>query len=213
MALNVTLDTRARRRRAAISSARAGVLASALWIVQLQAAWAAPARSARPDVVPILLVFALISGVVFGAIAIWCFYSAGRKTDAAGARTLWRVARGQILDSHVEARSLHQGGSYYEPVVRYAYAVSGRQYFGDVVEIDATPARQSSAAERVIARYRPGASVNVRYNPDNPHEAELVGSSSAASWGGALSITMGGLAAMALLFFVVALLLRVGGII
>jgi hypothetical protein len=155
----------------------------------------------------------LISGLVFGAIAVWCFYTAGRRTDAAGARTLWRVARGRILDSHVEARPLHQGGNYYEPVVRYAYSVSGRQYFGDVVEIDAMPARQSSAAERIIARYRPGAGVNVRYNPDNPNEAELVGSSSMASWRWTLGATMTGIAAIAFLFFMVALLLRVGGII
>jgi Protein of unknown function (DUF3592) len=191
----------------------AGVLASAAWIVQTQGAWAAPARSSRPDVVPTLLTVALVASAVFGLIAIWSFYTSARQADRAGPRTLWRVARGQIHESRVVGRALHQGGGYFEPVVNYSYVVSGRQYFGDTIEIDAMPARRRTDAERIIARYRPGSAVNVRYNPENPSEAELVGASTAATWRWTLGTIMGGIAAVWFLFFIVALMLRIGGII
>src|SRR4051812_14267761 len=196
----------------------AHVLSWAAWmvlfhLVALHAVWAAPARASRPDVVPTLLAISLVAGAVFGLIAIWSFYKSARHADRAGPRTLWRVASGQIHESRVVGRALHQGGGYFEPLVNYSYFVSGRQFFNDVIEIDAMPVRQRSDAERIIARYRPGSAVNVRYNPDNPQEAELVGGSTAATWRGTLGMIMAAIAVVWFLFFFVALLLRVGGII
>jgi hypothetical protein len=146
-------------------------------------------------------------------IALWCFFTGGRKAARAGARTRWGVAHGRIIESRVETRSPVHGKSYDEPVVHYSFVVAGRQYFGNVVEIDATPARQSSAAKRIVARYRPGAAVNVRYNPDNYGEAELVRASSAARWRRTLGLFMSWIGAVWFLFFLVALMLWVGGII
>ena len=111
------------------------------------------------------------------------------------------------------SRFLAQGGNYYAPVVNYSYVVDGRQMFNDVIEIDAMPIRQQSDAARLIARYRPAAAVTIRYNPANPSEAELVGGSSAGSWRYGMGITAGAVAGICLVFFVVAMLLRVGGII
>src|SRR5262245_60640232 len=104
-------------------------LSLVLGIAQTDIAWAGPARAARPDVVPTLLGVALVAALVFGLIAIWCFYKSAQQADRAGGRTLWRVARGKIMDSRV----LQQGGSY-QPAVNYVYTVDGRQLFNDTIE-------------------------------------------------------------------------------
>jgi Protein of unknown function (DUF3592) len=179
-----------------------------------EATWAAAAtRPARPDVVPTLLVLALIGSGVCGLIALWCFFTGGRKADRAGPRRSWGVAPGRIIESRVERRSPVHGKSYEEPVVHYSFVVGGRQFFGNVVDIDATPARASSAAKRIVARYRPGTKVNVRYNPDNLGETELVGASSAGRWRRPLGLLMSWIGAVWFLFFLVALMLRTGGFI
>jgi hypothetical protein len=191
----------------------AAALSLLVLVALTQAAWAAAARPARADVVPTLLVLALAGSGVCGLIALWCFFTGGRKADRAGPRRRWGVAPGRIIESRVEKRSPVHGKSYQEPVVHYSFEVGGRQFFGNVVEIDAAPARPSSAAKRIVARYRPGAKVNVRYNPDNLGETELVGASSVARWRRPLGLLMSWIGALWFLFFLVALMLRTGGFI
>jgi len=192
----------------------AAALSPLLLIALTQATWAAAAaRPARPDVVPTLLVLALIGSGVCGLIALWCFFTGGRKAQRASPRSRWGVAPGRIIESRVERRSPVHGKSYDEPVVHYSFEVGGRQFFGNVVDIDATPARASSAARRIVARYRPGAKVNVRYNPDNLGETELAAAPSAARWRRPLGLLMSWIGAVWFLFFLVALMLRTGGFI
>ena len=98
----------------------------------------------------------------------------------------WPVAPGKILAAHRDVQLLEndddrRGGARGKPydtffgaTVSYAYRVGGRDYRSTRLYVG-RPVLSGSpkAAEAIIAKYPPGATVSVFYNPANPAEAML----------------------------------------
>ncbi|MCU1391772.1 MAG: hypothetical protein JWM34_200 [Ilumatobacteraceae bacterium] len=102
-----------------------------------------------------------------------------RSANTAKASLGWPVVPGTIMSSQVTThRSLNADSSthttMYAPEVSYVYAVNGQQLTSDNVSFTGVAGESwSSGAEAVVARYPPGAAVQVHYNPANPAEAAL----------------------------------------
>ncbi|HYF62828.1 MAG TPA: DUF3592 domain-containing protein [Herpetosiphonaceae bacterium] len=76
----------------------------------------------------------------------------------------WPHCPGTIIESTV--RHIHRSAI---PIVRYAYEVDGQAHTGDTVQFLLAP----SAADDAPARYPPGATAQVFYNPARPEQATL----------------------------------------
>ena len=98
-----------------------------------------------------------------------------KKAEAAAA---WPTATGTVESSVVTEREEQDADGdadlAWYPEVAYAWTVGGQSYTGRRIQFGETPrfARQA-AAQAVCDRYRPGASVTVRYDPADPAEAVL----------------------------------------
>ena len=55
----------------------------------------------------------------------------------------------------------------------YGYAVGGSSYEGSIIRFGDLSSGASKPAEDTVAKYPPGASVSVRYDPENPGRAVL----------------------------------------
>jgi hypothetical protein len=97
----------------------------------------------------------------------------------------WPTASGKIVDAHrdIAIEIDHDDKTrpfgrretkLYGAVVKYAYRVGGHDYEGKILDAG-PPVRRSDPkyADDILAKYRPGSSVPVYYNPDNPTEALL----------------------------------------
>lgn len=90
----------------------------------------------------------------------------------------WPIAPGRIVSSQVTShRSLDSDGTHttiYSPEVVYQYVVGAQQLTSDNVSFSGVAGTSwSSGAEATVARYVPGTTVQVFYNPVNPAEAVL----------------------------------------
>ena len=81
----------------------------------------------------------------------------------------WPTAIGKILESRVETDA--DSNSF--PVVRYSYAVAGRDYIGTRILPHGTLSTTGAYAARKVAQYPVGSTVRVRVNPDSPQDAAL----------------------------------------
>lgn len=82
----------------------------------------------------------------------------------------WPSTMGSVEMSRVESRSTSDGYTDY-PVVQYSYQVAGQSYQG--MKLAPGPEVGGTGANKVVARYPPGAQVMVYYNPQNPGDAVL----------------------------------------
>jgi hypothetical protein len=98
----------------------------------------------------------------------------------AGRRASWPVTPGRVVSSEavlrqsggVNARGRRKTNESWTAVVKYEYEAGGKKLAGRRVRIQAE-AMGRRAAEAVAARYAPGASVEVRYDPARPEIAVL----------------------------------------
>lgn len=107
---------------------------------------------------------------------IWFFHI--RTVKKAEAAAAWPTASGVIETSSVreslEKDSEGDAERAWYPEVAYAWTVNGQGYTGRRIAFGEAPRfAREAAARAVCARYRPGASVPVRYDPANPAEAVL----------------------------------------
>jgi hypothetical protein len=128
------------------------------------------------------LIFALLCGGFFllltlgGGIAL-ILYSQNSKKKA-GASLQWPGVDGSITDSEVrESVSTDEDGgtsiSYY-PHVEYTYTVAGQSYTSKQVAFGGVKGYNDRDRARAdLAKYPPGARVQVFYNPQKPREAVL----------------------------------------
>ncbi|HEY5722622.1 MAG TPA: DUF3592 domain-containing protein [Allosphingosinicella sp.] len=100
-----------------------------------------------------------------------------RAVAKANASETWPTAMGKVTRAEVlvEEDSDRDGGSttWYNPVVAYSYAVAGETIEGSRIRFANMRRGSRNKAEEVLARYRVGDSVTVRYNPEKPKEAVL----------------------------------------
>ena len=93
----------------------------------------------------------------------------------------WPLAMGRVLSSGVEKYRDRIGSgaassltTLYRPAVTYAYEVEGRSYESNVISSGKSVGSSLAApAERAAARYPPGSTVRVSYNPANHAQSVL----------------------------------------
>ena len=100
-----------------------------------------------------------------------------RAVAKAKASETWPTAMGTLTRSEivVEEDSDRDGGTttWYNPVVAYSYNVAGEAIEGSRIRFANMRRGSRKKAEEVLARYRAGDNVTVRYNPEKPKEAVL----------------------------------------
>jgi hypothetical protein len=122
-----------------------------------------------PNAEPRIVIFA----GCFGLALLWFFLAARRYSKQAAK---WPSVRGRIVASAVESfqeRSDGRTTTSYRPAVEYAYQAHGREYHGTQIKLGLTVSGSRSYAEKVVAKYRVGAAVDVHYDPANPSTAAL----------------------------------------
>lgn len=109
----------------------------------------------------------------------------GYSAWEARAAERWPSTPGIIRDTHVgpEQQCHDEGGGditgdtrcerVYVGRVRYDYHVGGERYLGTRIALAETASETVEDARQLVARYRPGASVTVRYDPESPGDAVL----------------------------------------
>lgn len=111
-------------------------------------------------------IFALVAAILIGI----GVYGRGR----AQASRQWPMVLGQVVSSRVTSSSSSEGGTTYEPDIRYAYDVGGRAYSSNRVVFGGFSGTGNPRdAQKHTTRYPAGAVVQVYYNPANPQDATL----------------------------------------
>ncbi|MBV9882837.1 MAG: DUF3592 domain-containing protein [Sphingomonadaceae bacterium] len=118
-------------------------------------------------------IFILLIGLVGG---LWAGLAHRRASAQRAAAERWLSAPGKI----VAADAVLRGGtqtynrySYYSPAVRYTYVVNGREREGNRLRFGMPSAKTRGGIEKMLKPYPVGATVQVRYNPDNPDDSVL----------------------------------------
>lgn len=101
------------------------------------------------------------------------FLSAGLLMVVSTARTRrWQRTRGRILESSlerwVETEETGEAVAYFRPTVRFEYSVGGAAYVGTRLSAVDLASANRAWAERQLARFPPGAEVDVFLNPGDP---------------------------------------------
>lgn len=100
-----------------------------------------------------------------------------RAAAMAKASETWPTAMGKVTRSEivVEEDNDRDGSSttWYNPVIAYSYNVAGEAIEGSRIRFANMRKGSRKKAEEILARYRAGDSVTVRYNPEKPKEAVL----------------------------------------
>ena len=98
-----------------------------------------------------------------------------KNRHKAAASAAWPQATGRVISANIEQRISHgKHGThhYYEPVIEYEYNVAGTAFHSNRLAFGSVSGGRGRA-EQTLARYAPGLTVVVYYNPENPAEAVL----------------------------------------
>lgn len=107
----------------------------------------------------------------------------------------WPRASGTVLESDVASAMVQsnrgRSRTVYQPRVRYAYEVNGKQYQGGrisfgkeaTIKDDVSAWMTEAAANRVAKKYRKDAVVRVYYDPADPQYSVLHRSMNISAWG------------------------------
>src|SRR5688500_14296273 len=131
-----------------------------------------PAPPGRRNLMEWLAPLLIALGVVWMAGLAFIHFRAVRKAQAS---ETWPTTIGRIVSSEilVEESRDDEGTTWYNPVVAYSYSVAGRTIEGSRIRFANMRRGSRKKAEEVLAPYRPGAPVTVRYNAGKPEEAVL----------------------------------------
>jgi Protein of unknown function (DUF3592) len=163
----------ARTERAPLRVLRSVVVAIAILAPDIALADGAIDRAVKPY-------FVLGGGLaasVFLSIGFVLLSKAIHYRRLAASAVQWPVAEGRVLVAEVIKRMSKSDDEFdsYIPKVRYAYTVNGVAREGDVIRIglrDLGYIKEQQARDH-MARYPVGATIAVRYDPQNPQAAVL----------------------------------------
>jgi Protein of unknown function (DUF3592) len=118
-----------------------------------------------------------LAALVFLSIGLFLLFKAIRYRRLAAEVVQWPVAEGSVIAAEFIKRESKSDDEFdsYIPKVRYAYTVNGVGYEGDVIRIglaDLGYVSEKQARDHV-ARYPVGATIAVRYDPQNLQRAVL----------------------------------------
>lgn len=116
--------------------------------------------------------------LVFIIVSIYVVMVSARSLRKANGSLRWQSTSGQILSPrkrtvHYANGARHGGGTYEAEVsdVNYSYTVDGTEYTGERISYGVGGAHGSS--KKAHAKFPPGSTVKVYYNPSDPSEAVL----------------------------------------
>jgi hypothetical protein len=114
---------------------------------------------------------------LFGGIGSFTLGAAVRNRRRATASLSWPTTTATVLSSEVVERvekdSEGDDTTWYVPTVRYRYEVGGRTYEGARLRFGDIKQHSEKAAAGMIAPYRAGAAISVRYDPAKPSESTI----------------------------------------
>jgi hypothetical protein len=124
-------------------------------------------RAALPEANFPLMFFLLVFALGFGGPAfIW-----GRLVLKVRS---WPTTRAVVLSSSIRIMAGGVGAARsHMPVIKYKYRVNGVERVKDAFSHGMTMGGGRGWAEKIIARYPVGATIDVSYNPDNPEETSI----------------------------------------
>jgi hypothetical protein len=120
--------------------------------------------------------WAIVIFVVFNAIGLFLLVKAQGVRNKANRATKWPTTTGTVLESDLKEdpsrNALGNVNVGYLLLVKYEYAVSGRNYAGERVSFG-TPAFNYITGSNLLDSYQSGKTVPVYYNSDHPEECVL----------------------------------------
>jgi hypothetical protein len=116
--------------------------------------------------------------VIFAGIGAYMIYSGISNRAIARASETWPTAGGKVLGSEVEKRAVRHRKTntttyYYTPKIRYSYRVGGADYESSIVRFGELARNSKTLADELVAKYPAGATIAVRFDPDDPRRATL----------------------------------------
>ncbi len=117
--------------------------------------------------------FLVVFGLVWSPLTLlfdgFIFGSAARQLRAAG----YATTEGTILSSQVTHNTDSDGGPTYGVAVSYKYFVGDREFTSERYRYGSASTSDSGWARALVAKWSPGSTVRVFYNPAKPSEAVL----------------------------------------
>jgi len=118
-----------------------------------------------------------LGALVFLSIGFFLLSKAIHTRRLAAAAVQWPVAEGTVIAAEIIKRTSKSEDEFdsYIPRVRYAYTANGVRREGDAIRIgleDMGYIQERQASDH-MARYPVGATIAVRYDPQNPEQAVL----------------------------------------
>lgn len=117
---------------------------------------------------------ALFSLFWCGITAVFVFFAVGSLVQQRDAAKRFVATRGVVIASRVKT---HPGdgdsGPTYEAKVKYSYEVRGHQYTSRRYAYAMPSSSDPSQAERIVADYPPGKTIDLWYDPQDPGESVL----------------------------------------
>ena len=92
----------------------------------------------------------------------------------------WNKATGEIksvdLGKFSVAETEYFRSTYYYPEVTFSYDVQGRRFESNTIAADIKShwSKNRAEVESILARYAPGVTTTVYYNPGSPHESVIL---------------------------------------
>jgi hypothetical protein len=121
--------------------------------------------------------------LLFLGVGIWLIVRSIRERNKVDESQGWPTTLGQVIQNSVaeSVATSDDGVTSYHPEITYSYKVHGQDYESSRIMIGAVPSGSQKSARDVTARFPPGASVTVYYNPSDPRESILERKSKSAS--------------------------------
>lgn len=113
-------------------------------------------------------------GAIHIGIACFIGYIAGANYINGEKSEQWSDAAGKIVDTSIKISS-GRHNTYYDPVIKYTYAVLGKQYVNDNIGFgfSSNNFNRQQDARIYLDGYQKGAKVTVYYDPQNPKNSCL----------------------------------------
>ncbi len=112
----------------------------------------------------------LVVGVLLGGFLLWQLIKGMKAKN-------WPTAQGKVVSSRVTTNISRDSdgdrSTTYGAEINYRYEVDGYEYSGDRRSFADYSSSNRRRAEKIIARFAPGAEVDVYYRPDDPEKSVL----------------------------------------
>ncbi len=130
------------------------------------------------DIQPYFVLGGWVTALVFLGLSFFILQKAIRGRRMAEAAVQWPTIDGTVMSADVVKRiskSADNDWDYFVPQIRYDYAVNGILHQGEIIRIGLGEMGylEETKAREHIARYPVGATIHVRYDPQNPEHAVL----------------------------------------